>query len=102
MTRENFMNRIQLIARRCACYGSSRRRSLLATLVACTAGGPATTQTQQTSGDSRRQLHGSGGSANADVQAFRINLWENIRSSNKCGGCHHEGGQSPCSRVPMT
>ena len=32
---------------------------------------------------------------NADVQAFKINLWENIRQPNRCGGCHHEGGQSP-------
>ena len=33
--------------------------------------------------------------ANADVQAFKINLWNNIRPTNRCGGCHHEGGQSP-------
>src|SRR5205823_1874814 len=32
---------------------------------------------------------------NADVQAFKVNLWENIRTADKCGGCHHEGGQSP-------
>jgi hypothetical protein len=29
------------------------------------------------------------------VQAFKINLWENIRPANRCGGCHHQGGQSP-------
>jgi hypothetical protein len=33
--------------------------------------------------------------ANADVQAFMINLWANISPSNRCGGCHHAGGQSP-------
>jgi len=33
--------------------------------------------------------------ANADVQAFAVNLWANIRVANRCGGCHHEGGQSP-------
>lgn len=32
---------------------------------------------------------------NADVQAFRINLWENIKANNRCGGCHHAGGQAP-------
>jgi len=34
-------------------------------------------------------------SANSDVQAFRINLWENIKANNRCGGCHHAGGQTP-------
>ena len=28
------------------------------------------------------------------VQAFRINLWEN-KASNRCGGCHNAGGQTP-------
>src|SRR5262245_15388253 len=32
--------------------------------------------------------------ATADVQAFRINLWENVRSSNRCGDCHGTGGQT--------
>src|SRR5688572_13858107 len=34
-------------------------------------------------------------SANADVQAFRINLWENIKANNRCGACHNANGQSP-------
>jgi mono/diheme cytochrome c family protein len=34
-------------------------------------------------------------SANADVQAFRINLWQNIKANNRCGGCHNAGGQTP-------
>ena len=33
--------------------------------------------------------------ANADVQAFMINFWENVNPPNRCGGCHHAGGQSP-------
>ncbi|HEY5624784.1 MAG TPA: LamG domain-containing protein [Gammaproteobacteria bacterium] len=34
--------------------------------------------------------------ATADVQAFRIHLWDNIRDTNRCGACHSEsGGQSP-------
>jgi hypothetical protein len=31
----------------------------------------------------------------ADVQAFQVNLWQNITPSNRCGGCHNAGGQSP-------
>ncbi len=31
----------------------------------------------------------------ADVQAFRINLWDNIKANNRCGQCHNAGGQAP-------
>lgn len=33
--------------------------------------------------------------ASDDVQAFRINFWENVRSDARCGGCHNAGGQAP-------
>ncbi len=33
--------------------------------------------------------------ATGDVQAFMTNLWENIKPTNRCGGCHGAGGQSP-------
>ena len=29
------------------------------------------------------------------MQAFRINLWENIKANNRCGGCHNADGQTP-------
>ena len=28
--------------------------------------------------------------ATADVQSFKINLWDNIRSDNRCGTCHSQ------------
>ena len=31
----------------------------------------------------------------ADVQSFKINLWDNIRGTNRCGACHGTGGQTP-------
>ncbi len=31
----------------------------------------------------------------ADVQAFRINLWDNVKANNRCGGCHNATGQTP-------
>ena len=34
-------------------------------------------------------------SANADIQAFKINLWENIKVGTRCGACHNATGQSP-------
>ena len=33
--------------------------------------------------------------ATADVQAFRINVWDNLKAANRCGQCHAQGGQSP-------
>ncbi len=32
----------------------------------------------------------------SDVQQFKLNLWDNIQASNRCGSCHSEtGGQTP-------
>jgi hypothetical protein len=69
--------------------------TLLTIVAACTAGGPATTQTQATTPGTTASTYTGPAAANADVQSFKINLWDNIRTSDKCGGCHHEGGQSP-------
>ena len=33
--------------------------------------------------------------ATADVQSFKINLWDNLKATNRCGQCHTEGGQAP-------
>jgi hypothetical protein len=34
--------------------------------------------------------------ATEDVQAFKLNLWDNIQASNRCGGCHTDSvGQAP-------
>src|SRR5690606_14683912 len=33
--------------------------------------------------------------ATADVQAFKINLFDNVRGDNRCGSCHGVGGQAP-------
>jgi hypothetical protein len=33
--------------------------------------------------------------ATSDVQAFKLNLWDNLVSTNRCGGCHGTGGQAP-------
>ena len=29
--------------------------------------------------------------ATADVQAFKLNVWDNIQADNRCGGCHTDG-----------
>jgi hypothetical protein len=69
---------------------------VLVTLAACSGGGAATTVNQQATPPSNTASAYTGPApANADVQAFKLNLWENIRPANRCGGCHHQGGQSP-------
>src|SRR5256884_1353054 len=69
---------------------------LLAVLGGCSGGGAATTVNPVTTPpNSTANAYTGPAPGNADVQAFKINLWENIRAANRCGGCHHEGGQSP-------
>ena len=69
---------------------------LLAVLGGCSGGGAATTVNPVTTPPNNTANAYTGPApGNADVQAFKINLWENIRAANRCGGCHHEGGQSP-------
>ena len=33
--------------------------------------------------------------ASQDVQAFKLNVWDNLQVSNRCGQCHGTGGQVP-------
>jgi hypothetical protein len=33
--------------------------------------------------------------ASQDVQAFKLNVWDNLQASNRCGSCHVQGGQAP-------
>jgi hypothetical protein len=33
--------------------------------------------------------------ASADVQAFVVNLWNNVKPQDRCGACHIQGNQSP-------
>lgn len=33
--------------------------------------------------------------ATADVQSFKLNVWDNLVGQNRCGSCHGSGGQAP-------
>src|SRR5262245_44903781 len=33
--------------------------------------------------------------ASQDVQAFKLNVWDHLQASNRCGQCHGTGGQTP-------
>ncbi|HTV76771.1 MAG TPA: LamG-like jellyroll fold domain-containing protein, partial [Steroidobacteraceae bacterium] len=68
---------------------------LLATMLAgCGPSGPATTVNQAT-GTATVSNYTGPAPASKDVQAFEVSLWNNVRSSDRCGGCHYAGGQSP-------
>src|SRR5215468_5135457 len=68
--------------------------ALLAVLTACGGGGAPVT-VNAAPPNSTAQTYTGPPPANADVQAFMINFWANVSPSNRCGGCHHAGGQSP-------
>ena len=66
---------------------------MLLALAACSGGAP-TTQNPVTTVAAVANYSGPP-PASADVQAFMTNLWSNIKATNRCGGCHVQGGQSP-------
>jgi hypothetical protein len=64
----------------------------LLALAACSGGAP-TSVNPVTSAPTVSDYNGPAPST-ADVQSFRINLWENIKASNRCGGCHNPTGET--------
>ncbi len=67
---------------------------LAAVLAGCSSGGAPTVVNPVTTAPPVSNYTGPA-AGNADVQAFRINLWENIKGNNRCGSCHGAGGQTP-------
>jgi len=67
---------------------------VLALTAGCTSSGPATAANPVTAAPTVQAYSGPA-PENADVQAFQVNLWQNISGPTMCGGCHHAGGQSP-------
>jgi hypothetical protein len=66
----------------------------LALLAAGCGGGAPTQQNPVTSAPGPAGYQGPP-PASQDVQAFKINVWDNLSGSNRCGSCHGAGGQSP-------
>ena len=66
---------------------------LLALLTGC-GGGAKTVENPVTSGATAPTYSGPA-PATADVQSFKINVWDNLKASNRCGQCHTQGGQAP-------
>lgn len=68
--------------------------AVAAWLTGCS-GGADTTQNPVTNGPTAGPSYSGPAPATADIQAFRINFWENVRGTNRCGNCHGAGGQAP-------
>src|SRR5580692_8816483 len=70
--------------------------ALFGLLSACAGGGASTSVNQVSTAPTDSAANYTGPPpANADVQAFKLSFWQNVIPSNRCGGCHHAGGQSP-------
>jgi hypothetical protein len=67
--------------------------ALLLALVACS-GGVSTTAIPNANTATAATYTGPA-PGTADVQAFKVNLWQYIDTSNRCGNCHKAGGQTP-------
>jgi hypothetical protein len=68
--------------------------SLAAYALAGCGGGASTEENPNTGGGTPASYSGPP-PATADVQAFKINVWDNLKATNRCGQCHVAGGQSP-------
>lgn len=66
-------------------------------LQACSGGSGSAPTVNPSNGDSSGNSNAYNGPEpqTADVQAFRIHVWENLRAEDRCGGCHVAGEQSP-------
>ena len=67
---------------------------LAAGITAC--GGASTEANPVTTTSNSVTLNYTGpGPATTDVQAFKLNLWDNLMGQDRCGACHGSGGQAP-------
>lgn len=62
-------------------------------LSAC--GGGASTEINPVTSNTVTGTYSGPAPATSDVQAFRLNVWNNLKAGNRCGGCHGTDGQTP-------
>ncbi|MDZ7645067.1 MAG: hypothetical protein U5K76_13140 [Woeseiaceae bacterium] len=68
---------------------------LAAVLLGACGGGAPTTENPVTSVTPPAAYQGPP-PATDDIQSFKLNVWDNIEQSNRCGGCHNESvNQAP-------
>ncbi|GLS24845.1 LamG domain-containing protein [Marinibactrum halimedae] len=70
---------------------------IVSVVTACGGGsGASTVSNQDTSNDRPDEVTYNGPDPSTeDVQNFKLNVWDNLVSEERCGACHSTGGQSP-------
>lgn len=83
-----------------------RRNFLAATVILMTGaglaacgGGESTTANPVNSGPASTPNYSGPPPATTDVQAFKLNVWDNLQGTNRCGNCHVVGGTGPTKFV---
>ncbi|MBN1237195.1 MAG: LamG domain-containing protein, partial [Gammaproteobacteria bacterium] len=67
-----------------------------AAVAACSGGSGAGVEEIPGSGSTGGSSYSGPAPSTADVQSFKINLYDNVRAGNRCGSCHGvDGGQAP-------
>jgi hypothetical protein len=79
----------------CAVFANICLAMLLAVVLVACGGGESTKKNPVTTNNAVATTYSGPAAATADVQAFRLNVWENLNDQNRCGACHGTGGQSP-------
>jgi len=64
-------------------------------ITACGGGAETTSNPQPPAGPDTIQPYSGPDPRTADIQAWRINVWENLRTDNRCSRCHVPGIQAP-------
>ncbi len=62
-------------------------------LTAC--GGGASTESNPVTSNTVTGAYSGPAPATTDVQAFKLNVWDNLSANNRCGSCHGTDGQTP-------
>ncbi len=77
-------------------WRSGATLTALLLLAACSGGGADTQENPPPPGGGNTGGNYAGPPpASADVQRFKLNLWDNLLPANRCGSCHGIGGQLP-------
>lgn len=64
------------------------------TLSAC-GGGEGTESNQDNTATAASTEYAGPAPTSSDVQSFKLAVWDNLKSNNRCGNCHYAGGQEP-------
>ncbi len=68
---------------------------LAVTMILTACGGGAATESNPVTSNTVTGAYSGPAPATSDVQSFKLNVWDNLGATNRCGGCHGTDGQTP-------